>query len=289
MYAEGESRDSNPVIASLSNSLSRDSSLLTTPHSSFPPSPEKSVIAMTIKEEENVEDQTNYEIKQNSDKISTDNVVDDLVKENTLINEDTYSTHTISSSNSSSSENLNEPTSVAHELKNTFTIAKESNPEEQELNISANDDPHNIVLLENSHNTGTQGNPQNELKDATTTQGVDTTRENPPDVVSDNVSQPHSHCDSLESVHSTLTTTSSSDESPVATPTSSHSPKFQRPVDQRRSFFPPLMDFPEDKSTENPLQVENDETNSSKELATQLLSALEKELSNPLLKPTTCT
>ena len=287
MYAEGESVDSNPVIASLSNSLSRDSSMLTTPHSSFPPSPEKSFITMTIKEEDKVEEhQTENE---DSDKVSMENVVDDLVKENPLVKEDTYSTHTTSST--SSSVDLNDPTSTVHRLRNTFTVTQESNPEEQpDDHISPEGDPHNIV---SSHDNKTQGNSHSmlegnshESEGTATTQDTDATRENPLSVPSDNVSL-HSHSNSLESLHSTLTT--SSGDSPAATPTSSPSPTFQQSVKQRRSFFPPIMDYSEDKSVDNPLQNDEVTASSSKELATQLLSALEKELSNPLLKPTTCT
>ena len=294
VYAEGESVDSNPVIASLSNNLSRDSSMMTTPHSSFPPSPEKSIVTMTIKEEEDkIEDhQTDHEVNQDSYKVSMENEVDDLVRENPLVKEDTYSTHTASST--SSSEDLNDPVSTVQELRNTFTVTQESNPEEQlDDHISPKGNPHNIVLHESSHDDRTQGNSHSvlegnshESEGTTTTQGTDATRENPLSVQSDNVLQIRSQSNSLESLQSTLTISSS--DSPVATPTSSHSPTFQQSVKQRRSFFPPIMDF-EDKSTDNPVQ--NDETtgSSSKELATQLLTALEKELSNPLLKPTTCT
>ena len=283
VYAEGESVDSNPVIASLSNSLSRDSSMLTTPHSSFPPSPEKSLVTLTIKEEDKVADDEEH---QNDHEV---NEVDDLVKENPLVKEDTYSTHTTSNT-SSSSVDLNDPTSTVHELRNTFTVAQESNPEGQpDDRISPKGDP---VLQESSHDNRTQENSHSMLEgnshesDGTaTTQSTDATRENPLSVPSDNVS----HCNSLESLHSTLTT--SSGDSSVATPTSSHSPSFQQSVKQRRSFFPPIMDFSEDnKSSDNPLEKNDEATaSSSKELATELLSALEKELSNPLLKPTTCT
>ena len=284
VYSEGESTDSNAVIASLSNSLSRDSSLLTTPHSSFPPSPEKSFITMTIKEEDQVidseEHQTDLVVNKDTE-ISMENVAaDDLAKD---IKEDTYSTHT-TSSNSSSSVNLNDPTNTVHELRNTFTVAQESKPEEQIEDISAKDDTQDNVSQGNSNEEGnSQVNPCDESKDVITTQGCDATREKP-----DNVSQPHSQCNSLESLNSTLTTSSS--DSPVATPTGSHSPTFQQSVKQRRSFFPPIMDFSEDnKSADDPLQKDDVPVSSSKELATQLLSALEKELSNPSLKPTTCT
>ena len=281
VFAEGESNDSNPVIALLSNNQSRDSSLLTTPWSSFPPSPEKSIVTMTIKEEDNVE------VKQ---EVSTENVVDDLVKENSMVKEETYSTHT-TSSDSGSSVDLNDPTGTVHELRNTFTVAQENNLSgHHDSHTSLKGNPHITVQQESSHDDRTQGvslegDPHNESKvTTTTTQGVDATRENPLDVPSDN---PPSHCNSLQSLHSTLTT--SSDDSPVATPTSNHSPKrFHQSVEQRRSFFPPILDFSEDKSTDNPLDS-NPMTTDSTELANQLLSALEKELSDPLLKPTTCT
>ena len=290
VYSEGESIDSNAVIASLSNSISRDSSLLTTPHSSFPPSPEKSLITMTIKEEDRVTDseehQTDLAVNKDTDQVSIENVADDLVKD--IKEED--STHT-TSSNSSSSVNLNDPTSKVHELRNTFTVTQESNTEEQlDHHISPKDDAQNIISHENSNEEGNSlENPHNESKDViTTTQGSDAAREKALDFPSDNQSQPHSQCNSLESLHSTLTTSSS--DSPVATPTGSHSPTFQQSVKHRRSFFPPIMDFSEDdKSTDDPLQKDDVPLSSSKELATQLLSALEKELSNPLLKPTTCT
>ena len=259
MYAEGESVDSNPVIASLSNNLSRDSSMMTTPHSSFPPSPEKSLVTMTIKEEK-IEDQINHEVNLDSYKVSMENEVDDLVKDNPLVKEDTYSTHTTSSA--SSSEDLNDPASTVQELRNTFTVTQESNPEEQpDDHISPKGNPHNIVLQESSHNDGAQGNSHgvllegnsHESEGTATTQGTDATRENPLSVQSD-VLRMHSQSNSLESLHSTLTI--SSDDSPVATPTSSHSPTFQQSVKQRRSFFPPIVDFSEDKSTDNPLQID---------------------------------
>lgn len=305
VYAEGESGDSNPVIASLSNSLSRDSSLLTTPHSSFPPSPEKSVVTMTIKEEDEVVDSCDHEPHQTDHGVKQDsiekNLVDDLVKENLVVEEDTYSAHTTSSSGSSL--DATDATNTVHELRNTFTVVQESSSKEQHDGcISPQGNPHDTVLQKSSHENMLQENPHNvsegnphnvsqhdEPKGTTTTQDVNATRENPQDVPSDNVSQLHSHCNSLESLHSILTT--SSGNSPVTTPTSSHSPKFHQLAKQRRSFFPPIMDFSENKSTDDSLQDKNNEitTSSSKELATELLSALEKELSNPLLKPTTCT
>lgn len=265
--------------------------MMTTPHSSFPPSPEKSLVTMTIKEEVNVEE---HQTDQDSYEVSMENEVDDLVKENPLVKEDTYSTHTTSST--SSSEDLSNPVSTVQELRNTFTVTQESNPEEQpDDNISPKGNSHNVVLQESSHDDRAQGNSHgvllegnsHESESTATTQGTDATRENPLSGQSDNVSQMHSQSNSLESLHSTLTI--SSGDSPVATPTISHSPTFQQTVKQRRSFFPPIMDFSEDKSTDNPLQNDEATGSSSKELATQLLSALEKELSNPLLKPTTCT
>lgn len=288
VFAEGESNDSNPVIASLNKNLSRDSSLLMSPQSSFPPSPEKSVVNMRIKEvDDKVEHKADDGAEQNSEEVSTENVVDDLVKENSSVKEDTYSTHTISSSGSSSVD-LNDPANTVNKLQNTFTIVQGSNHKE----CAGHTSPDNTVLQGSSGN-GTQGNLEgnthNETsRDTTTTQGVDdATRENPLDVPSDYLLQLHSPCNSLQSLHGTLTT--SSDDSPVATPTSSHSPKrSHQSVEQRRSFFPPIMDFYEDKSTGKPSEDETT-TTSSKELANQLLSALEKELSNPLLKPTTCT
>lgn len=292
MYAEGESGDSNPVIALLSNSLSRDSSMMTTPHSSFPPSPQKSVVTMTIKEEDKIDDeepQTNQRVVQGSD----ENLVDKLVKENSPIKEDTYSTHTTSSS---SSVELTDPTSKVHELRDTFTVVQDDGvTEEKHHHMGDHHDEeayHENKSQGNSHEVS-EGNPHSDsqhsqLKDTTTIQDVNGTKENPQDTPSGNVSQPHSHCNSLESLHSILTT---SDDSPVAMPISSHSSKFQQSAKQRRSFFPPIMDISEDKSANDSLQNKDIEVakSSSKELATQLLSALEKELSNPLLMPTTCT
>lgn len=301
MYAEGESGDSNPVIASLSN-LSRESSMLTSPQSSFPPSPQKSVVTMTIKEEDKVdlcdeEHRTDDDgVKQWSDEVTTENVVDNLIKESSFIKEDTYSTHTTSTS--SSSVDLNDPPSTVQKLRDTFTVVQESKPKGQHDNlISPQGNPNDTVVQDSSHDDTSQGNSHivtegnlqhNESKGTGITQGIDVTRENPLDTLPDDVSQPHSHHNSLESLHSMLTTSSS--DSPVATPTGSHSPKFHQSVQQRRSFFPPILDFSEDKSVDSSLQ-NNDETatSSSKEFATQLLSTLEKELSNPLLKPTTCT
>ena len=286
VFAEGESNDSNPVIASLNKNLSRDSSMLTSPQSSFPPSPEKSVVSMRIKEEDSkVEHPVDHEVKQDSDQVSIENVVDDLVTENSSVKEDTYSTRTISSSSGSSSVDLNDPATTVHKLQNTFMVVQGSDHKEQR---DGHTPPDNTG---GSHGDRTQGdlegNPHTESsRDTTTTQGVDATRENPLDAPSDYLLQLHSPCNSLQSLHGTLTT--SSDDSPVGTPTSSHSPKaFHQSAEQRRSFFPPIMDFSEEKSTDNPLEDET--TTSSKELANQLLSALEKELSNPLLKPTTCT
>ena len=243
---------------------------------------------MRIIEEDKVERPADHNVKQDTDDVSIENVVDDLVKENSSVNEDTYSTHTISSSSGSSSVDLNDPASTVHKLQNTFTVVQGSNHKEQHHGHTP---PDNTVLQGGSHGDRTQGdlegNPHNESsRDTTTTQGVDATRENPLDAPSDYLLQLHSPCNSLQSLHGTLTT--SSDDSPVGTPNSSHSPKgFHQMAEQRRSFFPPIMDFSEDKSTDNPL--EDEMTTSSKELANQLLSALEKELSNPLLKPTTCT
>jgi len=252
---------------------------------------------MTIKEEDEPVDSCDHEPHQTDHGIKQDsnekNLVGDLVKENLVVEEDTHSTHTTNSS-SSSSVDVTDITNTVHELRNTFTIVQENSSKEHD-HTAPQGNPHNTVLQESSHENISQGNPHkvsqhDEPEGTTTIQGVNITRDNPQDIPSDNASHPHSHSNSLESLHSILTT--SSENSPVATPISSHSPKFHQSAKQR-SFFPPIMDFSENKSTDNSLQdIEKDNeitTSSSKELATQLLSALEKELSNPLLKPTTCT
>jgi len=281
---------------------------MTTPLSSFPPSPEKSFVAMTTKlhyvaEDLDKQDQANCVTEKVIEKETVlEEKSENVVKDGSFVEEDT---HSVSTSDSEEIQTETEAaTAVATEqkLRDTFTIVKEDSSTElqilppsssphlpqdtvhDELQGSSPDmrkiSPHNIPQE-------SQGEIYSELKG--NPQGA---RESPHQSVVLPVSlqitlQGDDQIIPLESLHSTSSSDISS--SSVATPTSP-SPK---PIQKRKSFFPPIMDVSMEKPTEDddPVLDNNDElnTSSSKELAAQLLSALEKELSNPLLEPTTST
>lgn len=309
MFADGESADSNPIIASLSHTLSVGSSQVTTPMSSFPSSPEKSVVAVTTKlhyvaEDSDNQDQANCV----NEKVVEKETLEESMKETLFVEEDTYSVSTVSTSDSEEIE-TEAATAEATEqkLKDTFTIVKGDSSTDQQaippscsphlpqdttihhgsLSDTQQGSPHN-VSQENLHNFS-QGESHVELKG-----NPQDSKESPHKTVVlpeslQTTSQGNDHSTPLESLHST----SSSDiSSSVATPTSPSPKPIQSPK-KRKSFFPPIMDLSMEKPTEDDNSVldKNDELNSSssKELAAQLLSALEKELSNPLLEPTTST
>lgn len=310
VFADGESADSNPIIASLSHALSVGSSQMTTPLSSFPPSPEKSFVAMTTKlhyvaEDLDKQDQANCVTEKVIEKetVLEEKPENVAVKDGSFVVEDTHSISTVSTSDSEEIE-IEAATAEATEqkLRDTFTIVKEDSSTEQQI-LPPSSSPHlpqDTVRDElqgsspdmqkiSPHNIPqeSQGEIHSELKE-----NPQDARESPHQSVVLPVSlqitsQGNDHSILLESLHSTSSSDISS--SSVATPTSP-SPK---PIQKRKSFFPPIMDISMEKPTEDddPVLDNNDElnTSSSKELAAQLLSALEKELSNPLLEPTTST
>ncbi|XP_065897790.1 uncharacterized protein [Dysidea avara] len=312
VFTDGESADSNPIIASLSHTLSVGSSQMTTPLSSFPPSPEKSVVAMTTKlhyvaEDSDKQDQANCMTEKVIEKetVLEENSENGVVKETSFVEEDT---HSVSTTSTSDSEEIETEAATAEtteqKLRDTFTIVKEDSSTEQQIlpPSSSPQLPQDTVHSRNSpdiqqsspHNIPqeshfSQGESHSELKE-----NPQDTRESPHQSVElpgslQTTSQGNGHTTPLESLHST----SSSDiSSSVATPTSPSPKPIQSPK-KRKSFFPPIMDLSMEKPTEDDDSVldKNDElnTSSSKELAAQLLSALEKELSNPLLEPTTST
>jgi len=309
VFANGESADSNPIIASLSHTLSVGSSQMTTPLSSFPPSPEKSVVTMTNKlnyvaEDLDKQDEDNCVIEKVTEKetVLEENSENGVVKVGSFVEDDTRSVSTVSTSDSEEIETkVATAEATEQKLRDTFTLVKEDSSTEQQIlppgrsphlpqdtvydelqGSSPKSLPHNTPQESEESHSELKGNPQ------------DTRESSHQSVVLPGSLQTTSlgngHTTPLESLHSTSSSDISS--SSVATPTSPSPKPIQSPK-KRKSFFPPIMDLSTEKPTEDDDSVldNNDElnTSSSKQLAAQLLSALEKELSNPLLEPTTST